>query len=149
MERISRRSLLARSAMLVGAAYGAPLARAFATAPGAGLSPARARTYTALVRTASTLPGSSVDPGRADWAAARFAADYAARLPDNRRDVDAVLDALARSGFGEAGGVRHLRALARGRAYDCELSTQALALAAVPFSPTIDGDDLPPVPIAV
>jgi hypothetical protein len=83
-----------------------------------------------------------VDPGRSEWAVERFAADYSARLPDNQRCVDAVLDALA--------DVRSVRALAGGgRAEDCELFNQALSLAGVPFTPTIDGDDLPPVPVAV
>jgi hypothetical protein len=90
------------------------------------------------VKVAAALPGSAVDPGRSEWAVQRFAADYTARLPDNQRCVDATLDALA--------GVRNVHALA---AADRELFNQALALAAVPFTPTIDGDDLAPVPVAV
>jgi hypothetical protein len=141
VEGFSRRALLVRSGVLVGAAYAAPLSRALAAVPTAGLTPARLRTYRGLVRVAGALPGSAVDPGRSEWAVERFAADYAARLPDNQRCVDAVLDAVA--------DVRNVRALACGGQGECELFNQALSLAAVPFTPTIDGDDLSPVPVAV
>jgi hypothetical protein len=94
----TRRQFLVRGGALAGAvAVGgttAGLLPAGGTAQTSALSPARRRTYTALMEAVVTQPSMRLDAAIAPAAAADFAATYAGWPPERRRDADAVLDAL-------------------------------------------------------
>src|SRR4051794_24468487 len=93
----TRRQFLVRGGALAGAlAVGgtAAVLPAGGTAQASALSPARRRTYTALMEAVVTQPSMRLDPAIAAPAAADFAAAYAGWPPERRRDADAVLDAL-------------------------------------------------------
>lgn len=151
METLNRRQLLGRGGLLAGAlavaslGVAAPLRRAIAaTYAEPGFTPARRRAYVDLVTALGGTDGTQIDASRAEWAADSFAASYDARLPDNQRLVDSILDDL-----GRGGGRGQLRSLASGRRRDRDLSAQAAALAALPFSPQLDDGDYQPVPVVV
>ena len=152
METLNRRQLHGRGVLLAGAlgaawlGVGGPHERALAAppAPAAGFTPARRQAYTDLVTALGGADGTQIDASRATWAADRFAAGYENRLPANQRQVDAILDSL-----GRGAGRGRLRSLAAGRRDDRDLAAQAAALAALPFSPTIEDDDYQPVPVIV
>jgi len=159
----TRRQFLVRYGALAGAlAAGGALARA-AVLPAGGeaqvsaLSPARQRTYTALMESVVTQPSLRLDPAVAPGAAAAFAAAYAGWPPERRGDADEVLDALERApaaaGFSELDRARRgdeLRARAHvtsprpGAAEQArlELTTRALALAAVVLGPHDSGHQI-------
>jgi hypothetical protein len=126
--------------------------RADATA----LTPARQRTYTALMETVVTQPALRLDPAVAPEAAQHFAAAYAAWPADRRRAADAVLDALERSsaaGFSRLDRARRSEELQdRARATSprpvaaererLELTSRALELAAVVLGPPDSGHQI-------
>ena len=151
MEKLNRRQLLGRGGLLAGA-LGAvslgltgPLARTLAASPATGgFTPGRRQAYVGLVTALGGADGTQIDASRSAWAADRFADDYENRLPDNQREVDAILDQL-----GRGTGRGRLRSLAGGHREDRDLADQAAALAALPFSPTIEDDDYQPVPVIV
>jgi len=159
----TRRQFLTRCGALAGAvAAGGALTRA-AVLPAGGeaqataLSPARQRTYTALMESVVTQPAMRLDPAVAPGAAAAFAAAYAGWPPERRGDADEVLDALERApaaaAFSDLDRGRRgeeLRARARvtsprptgAEQARLELTTRALALAAVVLGPPDSGHQI-------
>ena len=138
----TRRQFLVRGGALAGAlAVGgtAALVPARGRAQAATLTAARQRTYTSLIETVVTQPSIRLDPGVAPAAAAQFAAAYADWPAEQRRDADAVLDALARSvrlarpTTGRPGPAERER---------LELTVRALELAAVVLGPPDSGHQI-------
>ena len=159
----TRRQFLARCGVLAGTvAAGGALARAVVLPAGgeaqaSALSPARQRTYTALMESVVTQPALRLDPAVAPGAAVAFAAAYAGWPPERRGDADAVLDALERApaagAFSDLDRGRRgdeLRALARvtsarpaaAEQARLEVTTRALALAAVVLGPPDSGHQI-------
>jgi len=157
----TRRQFLVRGGALAGAlAVGgttAGLLPAGGTAQTSALSPARRRTYTALMEAVVTQPSMRLDAAIAPGAATDFAAAYAGWPPERRRDADAVLDALERSSAatGFSGLDRHARGeelRARARATSAhpdaaerqrlDLAARALELAAVVLGPPDSGHQI-------
>jgi hypothetical protein len=127
------------------------------SAQAAGLTPARRRTYTALMEAVVTQPALRLDPAVAPAAADTFAAAYATWPDDRRARADAVLDALeaepATAGFsgldrGRRGqelreGSRVTEAHPTGAEHQrLELTAQALELAAVALVPPDSGHQI-------
>jgi hypothetical protein len=149
----TRRQFIVRGGALAGAlAVGgtAALVPAGGSARATALSPARRRTYTALMEAVVTQPSMRLDPAIAPAAAADFAAAYAGWTPDRRRDADAVLDALeaapaagafsgldrGRRGAELRDGSRATRPSPTGAEHArLELTSRALELAAVVLCP--------------
>ena len=95
----TRRQFLVRGSALAGAlAIGGAgsLLSGGSSAQAAGLTPARRRTYTALMEAVVVQPSLRLDPALAPQAADAFAAAYATWPEDRRREADGVLDALER-----------------------------------------------------
>jgi hypothetical protein len=150
LDHLNRRQLLGRGGILLVAAgaasagFAAPIARALAPPSVPGFTAQRRQAYLDLIASLDGAAGTQIDASRAAWAADRFAEHYSTRLPDNQVLVDAILDKTAR---GKGRG--WLRSLADGERSQRDLAAQAAALAALPFSPTIDDGDYPPVPVIV
>jgi hypothetical protein len=135
-----RRFLRLAGVLLAGGALGvrtAPAARAGASA-GAALSRERTATYAALVATVAAGAGRSGQPATAT---AAFSAWYE-RRPHARPGIDAVLDAVARSGrtaFADLNPRARARVLDRWAAATKGtapvLAAKARALASPPFDP--------------
>jgi hypothetical protein len=158
--RTTRRQFLLRGGALAGALAlggGAAVVPSGGSAAAAALTPARRRTYTALMEAVVTGPSLRLDPAVAPQAAEQFAAAYAAWPPDRRRDADAVLDAL--EGVPAAGafsgldrGRRGAELRAGGRATRAtptaaerarlDLTARALELAAVVLGPPDSGHQI-------
>jgi hypothetical protein len=149
----TRRHFLALTAGAAGAvALGATgPARAIATAVPAHartLSPARRRTYAALVEAVAAEDPFRLDPSVAREATTEFAARYAAWTPAARARADRTLDALgpAFTRADRARRARWLRDRAQARSHDpagrerdaLELVERAFALAAVALGPDDD-----------
>ena len=157
--RLTRRQALARGGLALGAlglasaGFARPLAAAVPSRRD-GFDAARRSVYVALVGAVAALPERPVDGHRADWAANRLAADYASRLPESRRAIDDVLDALDDRGFarmGERQRVALLREWAAGGPDGRGLAEYATAIAAGPFAPEPESEDdvIKPVPVVV
>jgi hypothetical protein len=158
--RITRRQFVLRggaaaAALAVGGVVG--LAPSGGSAEAAALTPARRRTYTALMEAVVTGPSLRLDPAVAPLAADQFAAVYAEWPPDRRSDADAVLDALEQAPAGGSfsgldRGRRDAELRARGRATRAtptaaerarlDLTARALELAAVVLGPHDSGHQI-------
>ena len=153
MGRITRRQFVLRGGALAAAlAVGgtAGLGTSGGSAQAAALTPARRRTYTALMEAVVTGPSLRLDPAVAPLAAEQFAAAYEEWPPDRRADADAVLDALEQAPAGGSfsgldRGRRGAELRARGRATRAtptaaerarlDITARALELAAVVLGP--------------
>jgi hypothetical protein len=152
---VTRRSFLTRAGLALAAvsAAGAGGFELLRRGSAPALSPARRRTYVALVDAAGRGSRSQIDPARAAAAADWLAGDYAAALAPNRAAIDDVLDRLERAPAGTrpfsaldpAARLAALRSLAAGARAD--LAGRAVALAAAPFHPP--ADDYHPTPVSL
>jgi hypothetical protein len=145
-------------AVVAGAAsFGFPggLERAIAAA-GGGLTPARRRTYRALVEAVGSAPGNQVQRGAAAQATTAFAAGYEDRFPEVRRYIDSVLDTVESAPGGRrfsrldpADRLRLLRDRLTGSDGDAQraATSDALALATTTFQP--EPDNLRPAPVVL
>jgi hypothetical protein len=155
---VTRRTFLARSgvaaAALVAAGAGASgLLRGAARRP--RLSPARRRTYVALVDAVGRASESQVDPSAAAAAAASLGADYTRGLEPTRAAIDDVLDRLEAAPAGPRpfsaldppARLATLRGMASGTGTGADVAGRAVALAAAPFHPP--ASDFHPTPVSL
>jgi hypothetical protein len=161
VDETTRRQFLVRGGALAGAlALGggvAGLAPSRGTAQAAALTDARRRTYAALMETVLAQPTVRIDPALAPRAADVFAAAYADWPEEQRRQADAVLDALERepaaAGFSALDrGARGAELRAGTRVTDArpagaeherlQLTSRALELAAVTLGPPDSGHQI-------
>ncbi len=136
---LTRRELLQRGGLLTGAivvgswSAAAPASAANTVGAGVALSEEQRRTYSSLVETVVTGPGMRLPASATQQALSDFESAYTAWPDAERRDADAVLDALARDARMQNRSQR--AAMLRGsNPHDAELAYRACGLAAVALS---------------
>ncbi|HEX2232477.1 MAG TPA: hypothetical protein VHG69_03840 [Thermoleophilaceae bacterium] len=142
MAQVSRRKFIQSSALAAGLAglpLGTPVAGA---AKSGGLSPARRRTFTALVATVAEANGTRFDAAYLRQAADGFDGWYAGAPRETRELVERTLDGVEGNGSQRFSGMSRRRRLAalhgwrHGRSRHAQgLAYDAVTLAGSPFGP--------------